>query len=1120
MKIKVIMVLALLTLSTVIMSATNYQMDTSSVFSIIALPQPQITAGGTSVCAGSSYTYQSNADASVSYKWVVTGGTINGASNQQSVTINWFSNPGAGTLRLVHTKTSSGCSDSTTENITINPLPDSIVSGNKSVCKNDSETYSVNNVVGNTYKWYVTGGTLVGMDNSSQIDVLWDQQGMGSIKIVIIVNATGCSDSSTFGIVINPKPTPKINGAIAVLKNSTETYTTTTSANEQSTWYPTDGTINGPKTGNTVSIVWDSVGIGKLKLVQINSVTGCKDSTEIDVDISDKAPVIINGQASVCENNEESYSTSSNADLSNLWSVIGGTISGAKNQSTVKILWGKKGTGKVKLTQTTISKGTTDSTELNITINPLPVPVINGAATLYVNSQINYSSPDNNVTFKWFAENGQIQGSNTGNSVNVTWSNQGTGKVKLIETTNSTGCIDSTTLDITINAAPGLNFTGNTTVCETKEESYTSVRTANEKNNWYVTGGTIKSDDTSDVMTVVWGAPGTGTVKLVRQNPSISYQDSVEKTVIINPMPIVTFPKPGNYCEDAAKIQLTGGDPPGGKYYINGKEETELDPQKLKAGKHNVSYAFTNQKGCTDSVNYEITIFPLPAQPSITEQGDSLLSSSPTGNQWYYQDTLIPGATNQLYVAPKEGIYTSIVTDSNGCSSLASGQFYYPSGGSEPVIVLSASELISQALICESSGYDSVNISNMGGGKLTVTNAEFTGANADEFELLNTIPINVDAGKKDILIIHFKPKTAGQKTAELDLTNNSKNTVIQKLNISAKKDSIGFTLNTNTIDFIDIPAGLPTTKNFTLINTGTIALQWSCPIAIDSIFTIESINPPKVEPASQSVMKVSFAGGPDKSKFTTKYNFTESTCGNGYELDFLATVGYAPSNGSVYLRAGSLTAKPGEIVGIPFYLDSSLNLSETKVNSFKADFCFNSTILTPVYDTPKGTSEGYLRTIPIILPAVADSKGILKTIYLQANLGNDTTTSLSLKNVTPVGDSVNIKLTDGLFRLSGVCMEGGAPRLLNISGATQLMVIKPNPTDNHLEIEYETIEEGKISLYITDNFGKTVRVIQEKSEATGVKSLSYYIGDLASGIYYVNLLTPTSFKIKKFEIYK
>ena len=66
-----------------------------------------------------------------------------------------------------------------------------------------------------------------------------------------------------------------------------------------------------------------------------------------------------------------------------------------------------------------------------------------------------------------------------------------------------------------------------------------------------------------------------------------------------------------------------------------------------------------------------MTVNPTPATPTITITGGLLNSSSATGNQWYLNGVLIPGATGQTYAFTANGTYTVVVT--NGpCSSAPS----------------------------------------------------------------------------------------------------------------------------------------------------------------------------------------------------------------------------------------------------------------------------------------------------------------------------------------------------------------------------------------------------------------------------------------------------------------
>jgi hypothetical protein len=70
----------------------------------------------------------------------------------------------------------------------------------------------------------------------------------------------------------------------------------------------------------------------------------------------------------------------------------------------------------------------------------------------------------------------------------------------------------------------------------------------------------------------------------------------------------------------------------------------------------------------TVSPDFAITVNAPPAGPIVTNIGTTLQSNAPAGNQWFYEGTILPGATAQTYVATQTGYYWDVVTI-NSCSS-------------------------------------------------------------------------------------------------------------------------------------------------------------------------------------------------------------------------------------------------------------------------------------------------------------------------------------------------------------------------------------------------------------------------------------------------------------------
>ena len=86
----------------------------------------------------------------------------------------------------------------------------------------------------------------------------------------------------------------------------------------------------------------------------------------------------------------------------------------------------------------------------------------------------------------------------------------------------------------------------------------------------------------------------------------------------------------------------------------------------------------------TDTVidTVSVTVNTPPAAPSITQSGDTLFSSAAGTNQWYFNGTLITGATGAYYLPAQNGAYT-VMAMAGSCASPASAAFNFVASGIE-----------------------------------------------------------------------------------------------------------------------------------------------------------------------------------------------------------------------------------------------------------------------------------------------------------------------------------------------------------------------------------------------------------------------------------------------------
>jgi hypothetical protein len=166
----------------------------------------------------------------------------------------------------------------------------------------------------------------------------------------------------------------------------------------------------------------------------------------------------------------------------------------------------------------------------------------------------------------------------------------------------------------------------------------------------------------------------------------------------------------------------------------------------------------TNQYGCSAVSNMiPVTVYPVPATPNFTINGNTLYCSSTENLQWYFNGSPIPGATGQTYIMTASGYYNVVATNSFGCSR--------------------SSAVYNLTTV----GFEDLN-SGLAGFEVfpNPNNGEFT----IRFELSAGRDINVTV--KDMLgkIVFSQSldKFSGSYSHRLDLTQNSKGVYIVEVN--------------------------------------------------------------------------------------------------------------------------------------------------------------------------------------------------------------------------------------------------------------------------------------------------------------------------------------------------
>jgi len=550
-------------------TATGCNVTTAAYnITINPLPTPEIS-GATTVCALSTGNVYSTANVvGHTYVWNITGGTITAGDATNSITVTWNA-AGTGTLTVKETITATGCNITTaTYNVTINPLPAPAISGATTVCAlSTGNVYSTADVVGHTYVWTITGGTITAGDATNSITVTWNAAGTGTLTVKETITATGCNiTTATYNVTINPLPAPAISGAATVCALSTgNVYSTANVVGHTYEWAITGGTITAGDATNSITVTWNAAGTGTLTVKETITATGCNVTTATyNVTINPLPTPAISGAATVCAlSTGNVYSTANVVGHTYEWAITGGTITAGDATNSITVTWNAAGTGTLTVKETITATGCNVTTAAyNITINPLPTPEISGATTVCALSTGNVYSTANVVghTYVWNITGGTITAGDATNSITVTWNAAGTGTLTVKETITATGCnITTATYNVTINPLPAPAISGATTVCALSTGNvYSTADVVGHTYIWTITGGTITAGDATNSIIVTWNAAGTGTLTVKETITATGCNvTTAAYNITINPLPTATIGGTTTVCKNAAAPDVT-----------------------------------------------------------------------------------------------------------------------------------------------------------------------------------------------------------------------------------------------------------------------------------------------------------------------------------------------------------------------------------------------------------------------------------------------------------------------------------------------------------------------------------------------------------------------------------
>lgn len=687
---------------------------------ITVLPPPTASFTSTGLrCPGSVITFTSTSVTNVpgvnpsAYTWFV-----NGASVGSGATYAWTpAGDGTYAIRLL-INTPAGCTDDTTMNIQVSPLPvpdftiPTVCLPNASATFTNTTTISDGTLASVTYQWtFGDGGTSTATNPTHT----YSAAGPFDVKL-IATSANGCIKDITKQITtIYPQPqalfaSPTevcLGGATSFTDQSTAPNSTVT----QWLWTFDDGTTS---TDQNPTKTFATAGTHAVTL-KVTSAIGCVSAVYSGTAVVNALPAAnFTISAPNCVTKDITFTDISIANAGTIstwnWDLSDGAPFTNNSNSPFTHTYNATGNYAVTLVVTT-NKGCVGTKVDTARVRPLPMPgfampesCLSDPFSQFTDTSRIVDGTESGFTYSWnFGDNNATPANpNTGTGAAPRHKYTRADNYNVTMTVTSVnGCSATITQVFTVNGAvPESRFT----ILGSNQCSNDSIRI---QNNSIVDVGSIGK------LEIFWDAADP-TLKTVDDNPAIGKTYSFKypefftpatktysirvvaysgdncldpdvQTVIVKATPQVQFNVIPPVCGNQPAFQLTQGStlnsaavPGSGVYSGGGISSTgTFNPSNLGIGTATIRYTFTGTNGCINFAEQPINVYEVPtvdagADKSILEGGSDTLRSVTTGNGLSYLWSPATWLSSSTAARPKvtplgEQRYTLTVTSADGC---------------------------------------------------------------------------------------------------------------------------------------------------------------------------------------------------------------------------------------------------------------------------------------------------------------------------------------------------------------------------------------------------------------------------------------------------------------------
>lgn len=553
------------------------------------------TKNADTTCQGDSIQFTNTSCLSAPITWQVNGTVV---SNQPNPTLT-FTNTGNNTVKQITGQGSAA--DTAQANVYVYSSTNAGIQGpdSRELCSNISDTLQATQGFA-SYQWYKDGNVL---NNETSYSLVVSSAGQYSLSVT---DSNGCSTSDTVQL-----------NSIVQLADDTAfcagNSLTLDAGNPNASYIWQDGSNNQTFQADTSGTYY----------VEVTRSSGCKGYDTTNITVQDLPNVSLRTDTAFCHGGSVTLNAG-NDGVNYTWQDGSGTNTYTADTS-----------GNYYVTVTN-ANGCQNSDSTSITVYPAPTVDLGNDTSFCTGDSLTLDAGNTGISYLW-------QNGDTMQTLTVKQGGQ-----YHVQVTNSFGCANSDTINVSVDPLPNKPLNDDTIICQSDQI------TLNAQN----TGANYMWKDGSNSQFFTVSDSGLYWVQINSQQ-GCQVDDSIQVDTQANPN--VDLGTDTSLC-NGQSITLNAGDWTNYTWQ-NGSAEDSF--QVNQAGQYHVQVKDTLGCSGSDTVNVQFTNNPSVnlGQDTAFCHGASLILDAGSWSDYTWQD----GSSNQLFTVSDSGKYYVQVENTEGC---------------------------------------------------------------------------------------------------------------------------------------------------------------------------------------------------------------------------------------------------------------------------------------------------------------------------------------------------------------------------------------------------------------------------------------------------------------------